>query len=310
MMGKVVKILWLFLAVLMVALPTRFVSALPRIAVLDLKYSPNNISFQNGFEDIYWDEEQNKNFTVLLSTVLSNTKKFEVVERNQLSRINTERVFSEITTGSVLSSGGFGGANYCIIGEIKNLTCTKNEIPIPYSEYSRHEYVGKMSVLIRMINIGSGKIIVARLVEVEKNSDKEALARGFLESLLKETAEKSVSMIIEGAYPPKISSIDGSIVYINRGLNSGYKIGTILMVYEQGKEIIDPDTKQNLGYEERPLAEIKIIEILDKVSKAEIVSGNVNLIKSGMVCRVEEITPSPPPKPLTPGSSSEPIKWE
>ncbi|GEM_PF-2344249 len=309
-MNMRVGVLRLSILVVLIVCPFHLGIALPRVAVLDLKYSPSVISFQKGFEDVYWDDVRNKNFTALLSTVLANTKKFEVMERNQLSHINAERVFSEITTGSVISSGGFGGAQYCIVGELKNLTCVRNEIPIPYSSYSRVEYVGKMSILIRMVNVGNGKVIVARSVDVEKTENREVPGSVFLDSLLKDAAEQAVAMIIEGAYPPKVASVDGSFVYINRGMNSGYKVGTVLMVYEQGKEIVDPDTKQRLGYEETPVTQIEIVEILDKVSKAKVLSGDIASIKPGMVCRVVQIDPTPPPKPLTPGSSSAPIKWD
>jgi len=284
--------------------------ALPRVAVLDLVVPPNAIKFGTGYENTQWDV---KTFTAQLATVLSNTKKFEVIERNQLGEVNSERVFGEITGGGSFGAGRFGGADYCLLGELKTMVFEAREENIPYSNYTGIKYSGEIGILLRMINVGTGKIIVARSIEVKRVTklvNDVSSSEGFLNDLLKEAAEKAVVSIIEGAYPPRVASVDGSTIYINKGIDSGYEVGTRLIVYSQGKEIIDPDTKQKLGKEEAPVGEIEITEVLDKMSKAKPVSVSIGEIQSGMVCRMSQEKVTAPSKPLTPGSSEAPIKFD
>lgn len=286
-----------------------------KVAVLDFEIPPSVVALRQGFENITWGPEKTKNFTKMFMTVLANTKKFDVMERDRLGDINRERIFSEIVRGESITTSGFGSADYCIVGEVTKLYFERVDTPIPYSSFVKSEFIGEVGLLVRMINVGNGKVVVARNLDTKKVSSSQFNLQtfspeGFLDSVLRETAERAVAFLIDGAYPAKISHIDSNYVYINRGIDSGYKIGTLLGVYALGKEIIDPDTKRKLGYEETPVGEIEIVEIMDKMSKARVVAGNKEDMKIGMVCRIERIEPLPPPKPLTPGSSPEPLKWD
>jgi len=300
MLNKILLKKWYVILLSFFILIPQIGFALPRVAVLDLVVPPNAIKFGAGYENTQWDV---KTFTAQLATVLSNTKKFEVIERNQLGEVNSERVFGEITGGGSFGAGRFGGADYCILGELKTMVFETKVDEIPYTNYVAVKSIGEVGILLRMVNVGTGK-------RTTKITDNDLTKQGFLNDLLEEAAKKIVMSIIEGAYPTKVASVDGSTIYINRGLDSGYEVGTRLIVYSQGKEIIDPDTKQKLGKEETPVGEIEITEVLDKMSKAKPVSVSIGEIQPGMVCRMSQEKATVPPKPLTPGSSEAPIKFD
>ncbi len=283
---------------------------MPRVAVLNFIIRENVIHMGKGFEDIWWNDDRTKTLTSIFASVLSNTKKFDVMEREKLKDINAERVFTEITTGNISSREGFGGAQYCIIGEVKNLSCNTNETQIPYSTFIKKEFSGEIDLIIRMVSVSSGKYIVSRDVNVRKTVSSISSPEAFLNDIIKECAEKAINSIIDGAYPPKVASVDSTNIYINRGVDGGFKVGSRLMVYSPGKDIIDPDTKVKIGQEEVPVGEIEIVEIQSKMSKAIPVSSSITEFKEGMICRITQLEPVVPPKPLTPGSSSQPIRWD
>ncbi|MCX8064326.1 MAG: CsgG/HfaB family protein [Candidatus Hydrogenedentes bacterium] len=281
-----------------------------KLAVLDILIPYNVVNLKQGFEHINWGVEKERHFNTIFITVLSNSKKFSVVEREVLSDINKERFFSELSRGEKITDPGFGSADYCIVGEITKLVAEEVVTQIPYSNFVKEEFRGEVEFLVRMVSVRTGEIVVARSVSVNKLVPKTSSPEGFLDDLMKETAENAVALIIEGAYPSKIAHIDANFVYINRGRDSGYKVGTLLGIYALGKEIVDPDTKRKLGYEESFVGKVEIVEIMSKMSKAKVVEGSIENMKVGMVCKVEEAKPYVPPKPLTPGSSPNPVKWE
>ena len=66
---------------------------------------------------------------------------------------------------------------------------------------------------------------------------------------------------------------DGSTVYINAGATANMQSGMKFLVYRAGEELIDPGTGESLGKEETLAGEIMVTQVLEKVSKAAIVSG-------------------------------------
>jgi curli biogenesis system outer membrane secretion channel CsgG len=288
---------------------TVLADSMPRVAVLDFKIPPNGVTLGPGFEDVAWGPERAQGFSAALCTVLANTGKFVVVERTQLSSVNNERVFGQLTSGIGFGSGGFGGADYCVLGEVTLFDAKRVETPIPYSDQYRVQYFGSEAVNIRMVSLQSGKVLSARKVSVELVKDNVSGSNGFIEELLSATAKKAVNAILEGAYPAKISSISGDAVYINKGEDGDFKPGSRFLVYAVGEAILDPDTKKKIGNTEAQVGEIEIIEVLPGTSKARIVDSSGGAMAVGMVCRMSSFEPVRPSAPLTPGSSDAPIKW-
>lgn len=54
---------------------------------------------------------------------------------------------------------------------------------------------------------------------------------------------------------------DGKDIFINLGAEDGVKVGQRVQVYERGEELRDPSTSKLLGYSDRKVGEIEIIEV-------------------------------------------------
>lgn len=70
---------------------------------------------------------------------------------------------------------------------------------------------------------------------------------------------------------------------LNRG-EGAIKEGEILNVYQLGEVMVDPDTKENLGYHEGRVGQIKVIKVDQKTSTAEIVEG-AGKVQKLHICR-------------------------
>lgn len=62
---------------------------------------------------------------------------------------------------------------------------------------------------------------------------------------------------------------DGTVVF-NRGEGSGIAFGEIWEVFAEGDEIVDPDTGEVLGADERPVGFVRVTSVAPKYSRGEI----------------------------------------
>ena len=279
----------------------------PRVAVLDFRETDGAISLGQGFESVNWTTERTQALGVALSVALSTTQKFQIIERAQLGTVNNERVFSQLTSGVAYGSGGFGGADYCVLGELSLLNGYIKEIPIPHTQRKRVQCVGSMVFNIRLVSVQSGKILLAKKVVADLQQDSVNSPQRYIEELQQTAIGKAVVYILEAAFPAKITNIVDNTVFINRGEGGNYELGMRLNVYAVGKPIIDPDTGKKLGETEIKVGEIAINEIQPKFSKAIIMNNGG--IQVGMVCRQSQELPVEDPRPVSPGSSDAPIRW-
>ena len=102
-------------------------------------------------------------------------------------------------------------------------------------------------------------------------------------------ANEVVEKIIDQLYPVRVAAVqaDGQVV-LNQG---GDRIspGALLEIYTSGQEVIDPDTKESLGKVESLVATLRITRVANKMSFAEVVSGDKSKIAEGLVCRPKQV---------------------
>ena len=75
-------------------------------------------------------------------------------------------------------------------------------------------------------------------------------------------------------------------IIINRGSDDDVRINELYLVYRQGKEIIDPETKKSLGFLEVVLGKGKVIHVQDKIATLE--SANYSVTSQPTKTVVEE----------------------
>jgi len=88
----------------------------------------------------------------------------------------------------------------------------------------------------------------------------------------------------EMPWQASVLKVTGKRVLIRGGSDSGLQVGMVLNVYKPGEKIEDPDTGEVLSEPATKLGQVKVTQVMSKMSYCEIVSGPVT---RGMWVRLE-----------------------
>ena len=155
-----------------------------------------------------------------------------------------------------------------------------------------------IAVILQLVDSTTGEIIDSQRMEGEANAG--GLSIGYSGSFdinssnfKKTPLGKAVQMAIDRAvvyvsnkmsdvpWQGKVVTVKDGLVFVNSGENAGMSAGKTLEVYREGEALIDPDTGINLGSDSTKIAELKISEVQEKFSKAQVASGTAEEIQAG-----------------------------
>ena len=242
----------------------------------------------------------------MLATALFKTGKFKVVERGQLGIILKERQMAldgELDAGFAMKLGQLTGADYIITGTVSEFGLSQGGIGGVGGGFHGFGGLGvktqtaRVVVDVRIIDVKNGQIVAADQGEGKESTGSLTAgggnwhdyggisfgSSGFDSSLPGKATRKAINSLVEKIsgyiYNPKIVDVSGNEVTINVGSSSGIKPNTKMKVISQGKEIIDPDTKQVLGRKKSEIGQIKITSVEEKYSTGIIISsiGAINV---------------------------------
>jgi len=242
---------------------------------------------------------------------LTNTQRFNVVERKALRRIVTGQRFGknmqknyldksldkaigemekmwggEVNTTAAWSDhndivkdfqdlGSMTGADFLILGNLEKNKSSNKSTAIPYSK-SNKQLLKKMAdvrLRLRIINVKTGMIKGAASIHTKLS---EALLQG-MESkndsftVYDKLAKLASAKILDITYPAKIVSLDPLI--ISRGSNDGAKSGDTYIVQREGKEIKDSNGLV-LARLKQKVGSVKVINAQNTIAIVNIISGN------------------------------------
>jgi hypothetical protein len=103
-----------------------------------------------------------------------------------------------------------------------------------------------------------------------------------IESLSSDFASQLACRLLDVAYPATILAVNGETVTINRGDGGCLEIGQRWIASQRGAALIDPDTGENLGYDERDSGAIEVTRIEPRLARGRVIAGAVG---SGAVLR-------------------------
>lgn len=244
------------------------------------------------------------NLTVMLESALFDTGRFVLVEREKLKDVVAEQDLAAsgrtapakkvaqtglirparylatgaITTVEDAASGGEGGVR--IGGFNVGLGAKKAQITIVAKliDTTTGEIVAKERITGKPGGIGasigySGGSFGASLGGFTKTPLGEA-AQDCINQAAKFFAKSMENLPFEGSV---IKVANNGQVLVNRGSEYGIAVGQELVMAEQGEQLVDPDSGEVLGYEDgAELGTLKIVKVTEKVSYAEVTSGEAN----------------------------------
>jgi len=221
-------------------------------------------------------------FQTMLETAISQTNKFELMERSRMDDVLGEQALSAggLTEGSG-QIGGLGGIDYLIYGSITKLGTTSNAVAI--GGIGGGGQKAEMSVDIRVVDVTTGSIRISKTVEDSAKSGSafamEGLAVGGEEAdplgdVQRKTANKVAGMIAMEIFPLKVINVSKGQAYVNYG-PPAVKKGRFYKVVELGEGFMDPDTGEMLGQDELYIGAIEITDTKSKYSIGTVLEGKI-----------------------------------
>jgi curli biogenesis system outer membrane secretion channel CsgG len=262
----------------------------PRLAIIDFQYKAGSAQGSwvvgEGMAD-------------MLATALFKSGKFDVMERSKLQSVLEEQKLqmSGITTPeSAVKVGKILGLQYIVIGSV-NQFGQKAEQTKAFG-VAVNNVTARVATDTRIVNVETGRIEGAENGVGEETSTGVSIenadllptdvawgSTGFDETTIGKATKKCIDDLVNqftktfGNMPleGKIIKVNPDSVYVNLGKDSGVVIGQIFDIMEKGEELIDPDSGESLGSEDKKVGSIKVTEIKDKYCIASIVEGNGKL---------------------------------
>lgn len=239
-------------------------------------------------------------FTNMLTTALSKTNKFDVIEYDDVANtlrkqnLTIEKFISRLSQNRGVE---LEGLDYILTGSITEFgEFEKTTTLIAFKTNTR---IATMAADIRIIDIRDGAVVVAETVrltgksgstlQLENYKDSRDNQGRLLGQVMRATSNEAVRRIVSNLYPIKVVAKQSKYVMLNYG-DSLLSKGNILDIFSQGETFVDPDTGEVLGSEERQIGSVKVVSTQPKLSKAEVLYGGSN-IQKGMLARLVKKKP-------------------
>jgi len=242
-------------------------------------------------------------FTQKLAVALTQTNKFAVLDRESIAEFARERsllLSNDAPLEEKAKLAEMLGSDYLLVGTISQAKIEKKRKNLTAANYTVTEHTARVVFNYRLVSSYSRQIVSAGTVEkylkneeIRDLADEQSSAKWdssqIRDAVFAIVANEVVERIIDRLYPVRVVAIQptGQIV-VNQG---GDRIsqGTLFEIYKQGEELFDPDTKESLGKIEALVATIKVTRVAQKMSFAEVVSGDASKISKGLVCRPKKL---------------------
>ena len=209
---------------------------------------------------------------------LTNTNRFDVLERHEIDQVLDEKNFTALMGGDEIEPHlkELIGADYLVLTAVDKFSVTSESKQVAYVDKIQTRHYGIVEATLRIVDSHTGKLLAADKIRINKKLNKynKNQSSNTYSNLIEDFTNLMVSKIVHRIYPIKIMATlpDGS-VYVNRGLDGGLKSGDIFSVMRPGQELIDPDTGISFGSAETKVAELKLDNVEASRAKASVLSG-------------------------------------
>ena len=267
------------------------------VAVFDFKNDSGYSSMVNLGQD----------FSTQLSDALVQSGKFIVLTRTDLDVVMAEQDLAasdRMAKSNTAQTGKIIPAQILIKGQItefeENTGGGGQGISVKGISLGMKKSSAHMAVIIQLIDSTTGEILESK--RVEGSASGGGLSVGYSgvvdvnsSSFKKTPLGKAVQVTIDQAvdylakklsalpWQGKVVTIKDGLVFVNSGKTAGVEIGDAFSIFKEGEALVDPDTGMNLGSEKTKIADIKISDVQDKFSKAQVTSGKIEEIAKGNI---------------------------
>ena len=246
-------------------------------------------------------EQQKK--TVLTSSLIAdienairNGRKFELLTRraDALAEIRKEQAFAKsgLAAGDAAAEGQLSNAQSIVKVTVESFSFGRSATKIPNLE-GKYKVQDSASIALNVQILDTTKGTVTGAFPVKASSASGTSIRngvggaskGILEQTMAKAAGNLANQLSDTIFPITVIQVKGKRIWVNRGNDSGMKMGERFIVFEPGEDLIDPQTGENLGSAEMEVGEAKVTRINPKVTVLEVTKGDPAQIAQGFLLR-------------------------
>jgi curli biogenesis system outer membrane secretion channel CsgG len=236
-----------------------------------------------------------------LVTVLVQSRKFTVLDREFLSEMMGEQKLIQagnMPAEELLRIGQQLGADFLLVGSLDDADANATTKTIQLTGRQVTSRSAKTAVAYRVLNVATGKIHWADTFRHTYGEDEFRNLSGSRaglrteELLMEDAAAVIADKVITGVFPIRVLKVTGREIILNQGGNRT-NVGEEFQVFNEGEELVDPDTKEVLERVESSIGVVRITRVTTKLSYAEVISGDAaKITPENAVCR----RAAPPPR--------------
>ena len=196
---------------------------------------------------------------------LTQTRRFAMIDRNNIADTQTELNYiatSGMATRELARLGNKVGTDYLVVMILRELNTNIYQKKMKTNNRIKEtkQVVGEVSV--RILDVATSQIKFSDTILIQSDRDYRSLAKD---------GGRVIGQTIQNAiYPARIVAIDGDTVTIGQG-GKTFARNEIYELVQLGKRMIDPYTKEGLGFQENPVGKIKIERVQSKQSTGRII---------------------------------------
>lgn len=251
--------------------------AVRKKVVVDFGVKHNALQVGAEFSVVTGTEKASNLLMAELIAALAKDSSLDVVEA-----VHSENLQSGVEKGKIL------GADYLVVGTIELMDVKKKKHELKTSGEVVDEFSGHLVVNLRIVDVHTAQVIYADEVsqrEIECINEHSKTTPSLFVDKLKETMIKQLATrISETIWPIKIAKLYGGYAYLDRGQGGNLQRGMKIGVFIPTRPITDPNTGEVVSNTEYLVGELKVTEILPKVTKAQIIKYTMP-IEPGFICR-------------------------
>lgn len=250
----------------------------PRLAVLTLKGEGRG-TFGDQRDEIYQKVTQ----------AFFSTKRFELMERSQLSAVLGEAKFQAsglVDDATAASLGKQLGVKFVVLGSYNgSMDRLVQTNQTPRGPVYNTVFPAKVTLYIRMVNVESGRIVETfEATGMSKdNNPTRGLSDVMADLSVKLNREVSNKFPVTG-YLIKVLGPTEAI--IDLGKKDGVAEGDKFLLVERGEDIVHPVTGKIIKGQKKVITELKVTSVDDETSTVKI-SGDKVTLKVGLVLESE-----------------------
>jgi len=229
-----------------------------------------------------------------LTDALMQSGQFIVLERQTLSDVTAEQDLASSGRAAASKSAQTGkltSAQILVKGTVTEFESASagSGTGVGFGGFNigNNRQEAHVGLIIRLIDTTTGQVLDSQRVEGKAASGgvkfgmdvagvdfgTGAFKKTPLGKATQEAIDNAVNIIaskLKGLpFEARAIKVDGDDIYVSGGERTGMAVGDVFMAYSVGQALVDPDTGEQLGAEQKKLGTVKVYEVQEKFAKAK-----------------------------------------